>query len=76
MNDRQQDGAAGKAADAEREREDERRRMRANLIAAAVVVALLGFGVYLFVEMRDAVRLEECLMSGRRNCARVDMPRD
>ena len=49
-----------------------RRRMIQNVAAAAVVLALVVGGAYLIVYLRNAMKLEACLESGRKNCVRVD----
>jgi hypothetical protein len=51
---------------------DVRRRMTQNLMAGAVVLALVVGGMWLVVRLRDGLRLEACLESGRRNCAKID----
>jgi hypothetical protein len=52
--------------------EAERRRTNLMLLAVAVVVVVLG--VYLVNWMIDQRKLQECLQSGRRNCAPITTP--
>ena len=44
-------------------------RQTASLAAAAFVLALLVGGVFLVQQLRAAASLQDCLMSGRSNCA-------
>lgn len=43
------------------------------VVLGALAVALVG-GYFFIMKLVDMGRTEECLMSGRRNCAPVDMP--
>ncbi len=43
------------------------------LVLGAAAVALI-IGYFLVMKLIDMSRTEDCLMSGRRNCAPVDMP--
>jgi hypothetical protein len=43
------------------------------LLLGAIAVALVG-GYFLVMKLIDMSRTEDCLMSGRHNCAPVDMP--
>ena len=52
--------------------EAERRRSNLMLLIVAVVVVVVG--VYLVNWMIDQRRLQECLESGRRNCAPISTP--
>jgi hypothetical protein len=45
---------------------------RCTLIAAGAVVVLLVVGLLLAHELSASSRLQDCLMSGRTNCAPVD----
>ena len=51
---------------------DERRS--AALIGLIIVLALAIAGVLLVRELREKSRLEDCLMSGRTNCAPIEAP--
>ena len=56
--------------DPDRERASQRRY----LLALAVVVLLFVVGWILARELYAGSRLEDCLMSGRTNCAPIDAP--
>jgi hypothetical protein len=51
---------------------DERRS--AALIGLIIILALAIAGVLLVRELRERSRLEDCLMSGRTNCAPIEVP--
>lgn len=53
---------------------DERQRMLMNLIAVAIVVTLIGVGVWIADSIQVAVKQEDCLLQGRTNCAPIEMP--
>ena len=52
----------------------EAERRRSNLIMLAVAVVVVVLGVYLVNWMIDQRKLQECLESGRRNCAPISTP--
>jgi hypothetical protein len=52
--------------------EEERRRSNLILLIVAVVVVMLG--VYLVNWVVEQRKLQECLESGRRNCAPIETP--
>ena len=52
----------------------EEERRRSNLIMLAVAVVVVVLGVYLVNWMIDQRKLQECLESGRRNCAPIATP--
>jgi flagellar basal body-associated protein FliL len=52
--------------------EEERRRSNVILLIVAVVVVVLG--VYLVNWLVEQRKLQECLESGRRNCAPIETP--
>ena len=54
-------------------REDEARRTAA-LIGFIVILVLAIAGVVLVRELGKSTKLEDCLMSGRRNCAPIEVP--
>ena len=56
------------------ERESDERSRRGPLIGLLVVLALVVAGVWLFHALRRESQLEDCLMSGRSNCAPVELP--
>ena len=47
---------------------------RGALIGLVVVALLVIAGYYLMSALRDESKREDCLMSGRSNCAPVDLP--
>jgi len=49
-------------------------RRSAALIGLIIVLALAIAGVVLVRELRERSRLEDCLMSGRTNCAPIEAP--
>ena len=55
------------------EQEDETRRTAA-LMGLIVILVLAIAGVVLVRDLGDKSRLEDCLMSGRRNCAPIELP--
>jgi hypothetical protein len=62
MNHRSEDGDDG-----------EQRRSSA-LIGLIIILALAIAGVVVVRELREKSRLEDCLMSGRTNCAPIEVP--
>jgi hypothetical protein len=63
MNHRSQDG----------DNEADQRRSGA-LIGLIIILALAIAGVWLVRELREKSQLEDCLMSGRTNCAPIEAP--
>jgi hypothetical protein len=55
------------------ERLDDRQRMRMNMIAAAIVVVLIGSGVWIADTIAATGKLEDCALQGRTNCAPIDL---
>jgi len=57
-------------------REDDggQQRRSAALIGLIIILALAIAGVVLVRELRERSRLEDCLMSGRTNCAPIEVP--
>ncbi len=49
-------------------------RRRANIILLVAAAILVGGGVWLVNALIDARKAEECLESGRRNCAPIEAP--
>lgn len=47
---------------------------RGALIGLAIAVVLVIAGYYLTTALRNQGRMEDCLMSGRSNCAPLDIP--
>lgn len=54
------------------DREPESRR--AAVIGLIVVLALVVAGYFLMTALRSKSELEDCLMSGRKNCAPIEIP--
>jgi hypothetical protein len=53
--------------------EDYRHRMRANAAAIVVVALLIWCGYWLFETLAEMRRTQDCILSGRTNCARIDV---
>jgi len=49
-------------------------RRSAALIGLIIILTLAIAGVLLVRELRNKARLEDCLMSGRTNCAPIEQP--
>jgi hypothetical protein len=49
-------------------------RRSAALIGLIIILVLAIAGVWLVRELREKSRLEDCLMSGRTNCAPIETP--
>ena len=47
---------------------------RPAVIGLVVVLALVVAGYFLMTALRQNANLEDCLMSGRRNCAPIETP--
>jgi hypothetical protein len=62
-----------KSSSEDGDREADERRSAA-LIGLIVILALAIAGVLLVRELRERSRLEDCLMSGRTNCAPIEVP--
>ncbi len=61
----------------ERERsepDDFRHRMLANVAAFAFTVALTAIGIWLAVSIADLRKTQDCVLMGRRDCARIATP--
>jgi len=54
--------------------EDDEARQTAALMGFIVILLLAIAGVVLVRELRQNAALEDCLMSGRRNCAPIEVP--
>jgi hypothetical protein len=53
--------------------EDYRHRMRANTAAIVVVGLLIWCGYWLFDTLAEMRKTQDCILSGRTNCARIDV---
>ena len=62
----------------ERARDDEpddfRHRMLANVAAFAFTVALTAVGIWLAMSIADLRKTQDCVLMGRRDCARISAP--
>jgi hypothetical protein len=47
---------------------------RPAVIGLILVLVLVAAGYYLMTALRQNATLEDCLMSGRKNCAPIDVP--
>jgi hypothetical protein len=54
--------------------DDADQRRSAALIGLIIILALAIAGVWLVRELREKSALEDCLMSGRTNCAPIEAP--
>jgi hypothetical protein len=57
-----------------REPDDFRQRMLANIAAFAFTVALTAIGIWLAMSIADLRRTQDCVLMGRRDCARISTP--
>jgi hypothetical protein len=72
----QASNSAGQPMNHRSEQSDEEAEQRrsAALIGLIIILALAIAGVLLVRELRERSRLEDCLMSGRTNCAPIEVP--
>jgi hypothetical protein len=63
-----------KYASAPDDTEDYRHRMRTNAAAIIVVGLLIWCGYWLFDTLAEMRKTQDCILSGRTNCARIDVP--
>ena len=63
----------GKYAQSE-EPDDYRRRMINNGLAFVACVVLAAVGIWLAISIAEMRRNQDCVLSGRRNCAHVNVP--
>lgn len=54
--------------------DDFRHRMLTNIAALVFTIALTGLGIWLAVSIADLRRTQDCVLMGRRDCARVAAP--
>jgi hypothetical protein len=59
---------------ARQEPDDYRHRMLANIAALAFTIALTAIGIWLAVSIADLRRTQDCVLMGRRDCARITTP--
>ena len=58
------------------ESDDYRHRMIVNVVGFLFVIALIGAGLWLADTMAQLRRNQDCVMSGRRNCAPIEVNKD
>jgi hypothetical protein len=56
---------------AREEPDDFRHRMLANIAAFAFTVALTAIGIWLAISIADMRKTQDCVLMGRRDCARI-----
>jgi hypothetical protein len=56
------------------EPDDFRHRMLANVAAIAFTVALTSVGIWLAMSIADLRKTQDCVLMGRRDCARISTP--
>jgi hypothetical protein len=56
------------------EPDDFRHRMLANVAAFAFTVALTAIGIWLAMSIADLRKTQDCVLMGRRDCARISSP--
>lgn len=56
------------------EPDDFRHRMLANTAAFAFTAVLVGVGIWLAVAIADLRKTQDCVLMGRRDCARIVVP--
>lgn len=62
-------------ADGDRDaQDDEQHRTTVNLVGVVVALIVVIAGVWLLISLKDAVKSEECLLFGLRQCARIQTP--
>jgi hypothetical protein len=55
------------------EPDDFRHRMLANIAALAFTVALTAIGIWLAISIADLRKTQDCVLMGRRDCARISI---
>ena len=56
------------------EPDDFRHRMLANIAAVAFTIALMAIGIWLAKSIADLRNTQDCVLMGRRDCARIYVP--
>ncbi len=64
----------GKYASPREERDDYRDRMKANAAAVLVLALLIWCGYWLFTTIAEMRKNQDCALSGRTNCVRINVP--
>ena len=57
------------------EPDDFRHRMLANAAAFALTAALTGIGIWLAISIADLRKTQDCVLTGRRDCAQIAVPK-
>lgn len=73
-NARQEPDDLSRYAHAGDEPDDFRHRMLANVAAFAFTVALTAVGIWLAMSIADLRQTQDCVLMGRRDCARISTP--
>jgi hypothetical protein len=60
--------------DKDQDAADNRFRMLSNIIGVALTAILIGTGVWLAHAIADMRKMQDCVLSGRRNCAPIELP--
>lgn len=60
--------------DLERERAEDERRFTNSLAGLAVSLFLILIGLYVTEELAAQSKLEDCVLQGRADCMRVELP--
>ena len=55
------------------EHDDYRHRMVVNVIAFTFLLMLIGTGIWLAIKIAELRRDQDCILSGRRNCAQISI---
>ena len=58
------------------EPDDFSHRMKMNALAGIVLVVLIGGGLWIVDVMTQMRKNQDCVLSGRRNCAQISLPTD
>jgi hypothetical protein len=67
------DGALAKYEGGEEREDTYRHRMMVNLAALGFIIVLALAGVWLAMEIIQMRKNQDCILSGRRNCAPIDV---
>ena len=71
---RQQPADLSRFERAPEEPDEFRHRMLANVAALAFTVALTAIGIWLAIAIGDLRKTQDCVLMGRRDCARIAVP--
>lgn len=59
---------------AEAKRRTRRSEKPFGIVPVVILLVLVVGGLFLIFEMRDMANIQDCVASGRRNCAPLDVP--